>query len=55
LHSWKELKKENEKAFTNFPKYGNHNSSFAKEAIKAFHEEWTLELKPSDLLVILLI
>jgi hypothetical protein len=36
---WKEIQKEYEKVFINFKKSGNHNSSFTKEAMKAFQKE----------------
>ena len=36
---WKENQKEYEKVFINFKKSGNHNSSFTKEAMKAFQKE----------------
>jgi hypothetical protein len=40
LHSlWKEIQKEYEKVMQNFKKYGNHNSSFTKEAMKVSRME----------------
>jgi hypothetical protein len=36
---WKEIQKEYEKLFINFKKSGNHNSSFTKEAMKAYRKE----------------
>jgi hypothetical protein len=36
---WKEIQKEYEKVFIYFKKSGNHNSSFTKEAMKAFQKE----------------
>jgi len=45
---WKEIQKEYERVFTNFKKSGNHNSSFTREAMKAWFRADDAEEKSVD-------